>query len=176
MLSMLLRFMEKRGCTRMIHRTEKGQKPRRYLKRYYIFRSAWFGVFIHQFWSSDPDHYHDHPWSNVTLVLRGGYYESGPDGITKWRRVGFVRYRPAELFHRITVGPHAAGTPWSMFIHFKRKRDWGFLTHEGWFEAEQYGEKYESPVEKKGIDFKLVGHFFPRVVQLRPAVPCDCCD
>jgi len=168
MLSLLLRFMERRGCARMILRRGPDGKLRRYLKRYYIFRSRFFGLFIHQFWSSDPDHYHDHPWHNFTLVLRGGYYETSPDGNTSWRAPGFCRFRPAELFHRISVGSHASGTPWSLFAHLKRTREWGFLTTDGWIDAEKYGQRYDSPVDQPGLDFEIRGHLFPRVVWLRP--------
>jgi len=138
-----------------------------YLKRFYIFRSRFFSILIHQFWASDPDHYHDHPWSNITWVLRGGYWEGSADGKVNYRRKGFKRYRNAELFHRISIGEHAEGEAWTLFIHLKRKRDWGFLTPEGWLPHDIYGEKYESPVEtSKSGDYEIVGMFFPKVVWL----------
>jgi len=167
MLRSLISFMERRGCTRMISRLGPDGKIEWYLKRYYIIRSKWFGLFLHQFWSSDPDHYHDHPWPNFGLVLRGGYHETGPDGITKWRPVGFFRFRQAEVFHRISIGPHTRGAAWTLFGHFKRIRKWGFWTPDGWLEAKEYGEQHGSPVEIEGIDFEIVGHLFPKVRELK---------
>lgn len=137
-----------------------------YIKRYYIFRSSWFGLYIHQMWASDPDHPHDHPWSNWTLILRGGYYETGADGITWWRPSGFFRYRQAEVFHRISVGDHSAGATWTLFGIFRRKRKWGFITPDGWVEAGEYGKKIGAPVELEGVHFEIEGHLFPRVKEL----------
>jgi hypothetical protein len=53
-----------------------------------------------------------------------------------------------------------------LFGHFKRIRKWGFWTPDGWLEAKEYGEKHGSPVEVEGVDFEIVGHFFPKVVNL----------
>ena len=168
MLDKLAEWLDRRGSRRMIERRNKESgKDEAYLKRFYILRFERFALFIHQFWSSDPDHPHDHPWANYTLVLSGGYHEISVDGEIAWRGPLCRRYRPAELFHRIVIKPENRGTAWTLFAHFKRTRVWGFLTPEGWMPSKEYGEKYESPVEEgRGADFKLVGHFFPRVVWL----------
>lgn len=166
MLTFLTDWMDKRGSSRMISRADRDTGVvRDYLKRFYVFRCSSFSVFIHQFWSSDPDHVHDHPWNNITWILRGGYWESSADGTTLWRKRGFKRYRNAELFHRLSIGEHSAGEAWTMFLHFKRRRDWGFMTPDGWLAAEEYGDKYDAPVEtQKQGDYEIKGMFFPKVV------------
>lgn len=168
MLSLLIRFMKRRGCFRMIHRrNQETNEIEEYLTRGYIFRSKYFGLFLHQFWSSDPDHPHDHPWANVSFILSGGYHEYNVDGTSKWRGPWHLKFRQAQLFHRIAIGPHTRGSSWTLFAHFKRVRKWGFITNEGWIDATEYGDKYNFPVEVQGEDFKLVGHLFPRVVELK---------
>lgn len=46
-----------------------------YLVRYYVFKSNWFNIFIHQFLRSDRDDLHDHPWNFATYLVRGSYCE-----------------------------------------------------------------------------------------------------
>lgn len=167
MLSLLIRFMVSRGCFRMIHRrNRKTGEVEEYLNRGYIFRSKYFGLFIHQFLASDPDHPHDHPWANLSFILSGGYHEFNVDETSKWRGRWHLKFRQAQLFHRISIGPHSSGSSWTLFAHLKRTRKWGFLTNEGWMDAKAYGEKYSSPVEEEGVDFEIRGHLFPRVVEV----------
>ena len=46
-----------------------------YLWRLYILRTPWFGVMLHKIMDDDPDCLHDHPWSFVSFILKGGYEE-----------------------------------------------------------------------------------------------------
>ena len=165
-LKPLVSFMEGRGCFRMIDRLNiETKEVEPYLYRGYILRAPWVGVYLHQIWSSDPDHPHDHPWFNISWILKGGYYEFGVDGNSVWRTAGAVIFRPAQLFHRLAIGPHAKGGTWTIFIHFRRKRKWGFITPDGWLEAKVYGEKYDSTVEQEGAGYRIEGWLFPRVVE-----------
>lgn len=166
LLERLTRWLEKRGSSRMIRRADRETGVEHdYLLRFYIFRVKWFSIFLHQFWASDPDHVHDHPWDNFTWLIKGGYWEFEADGTCKWQTKGFRRFRRAEQFHRLAIGEHAGGEAWSIFFHFKRRRNWGFWTPEGWLEATEYGEKYGAPVETQNSnDYKIVGMFFPKVV------------
>ncbi len=168
MLEKLTDWMDRRGSSRMIVRADRETgKVNDYLKRFYVFKCRLFSIFIHQFWSSDPDHVHDHPWNNLTLILKGGYWEFQADGTNEWRTRGWFTYRRAELFHRLAIGEHTAGEAWTLFCHFRRRRDWGFFTPDGWMGTEEYGEKYGLPVEtQKSGDYKIVGMFFPKVVWL----------
>jgi hypothetical protein len=152
-MSKFLNWLEKRGSSRMIMRNELP-----YLKRYYLFRSNWLTVLLHEFWSSDPDDVHDHPWANITFLLKGSYKEYEVDGKCNIRKPGFVRFRSAEQFHRIEV--NSKNRPWSIFTHFKRVRPWGFLTKDGWVPASEYS----IGVNIQGRDFDVVGHFFPKIV------------
>lgn len=45
-----------------------------YLRRYYIVKSKYFNIFLHNIQRSDDDpDPHDHPWSFLSLILKGGY-------------------------------------------------------------------------------------------------------
>lgn len=45
-----------------------------YLRRYYIFKSRYFNIFLHHIRRSDDDpDPHDHPWSFLSLILKNGY-------------------------------------------------------------------------------------------------------
>lgn len=62
-----------------------------------------FSIRVHRWLRSDDKRYfHDHPWSFITLVLRGSYTdvsESGRDVL----RAGSIRFRRAEHRHYVDV-------------------------------------------------------------------------
>lgn len=150
-----LEWLDKRGSGRLI--TRQGVP---YLQRYYLFRSKYFGIMLHQFWSSDPDDPHSHPWANVSMVLRGGYHEHFLDGSHFIRNPLSFVLRSAGEFHRIEVPEGSEGSAWSLFFRFKRTRSWGFLTKNGWVDARDYDDK----VDTYGKDYEIKGMFFPKVI------------
>lgn len=102
-----------------------------------------WGVRVHRILRSDLDReLHDHPWPNVSIVLRGGYAEILPTDpgqaakwdnahfISKWRSPGSVVRRKSGDRHRIYIpeGQEA----WTIFITGPWERDWGFYTRTGW--------------------------------------------
>lgn len=126
-----------------------------FFNRYTVLKCRWFSAYLHQFFRSDSDLcLHDHPWSFVSIVLRGGYFEEmradqahrdehyrdrGTDGFEElelgptalcWRRPGSILIRPARVAHRIVVEP--GSRPWSMVIVGRKSRPWGFYTRDGW--------------------------------------------
>ena len=152
---MFIDWLNKRGSWRMIMRNSLP-----YLKRYYIFKSKWFTVLLHEFWASDSSYLHDHPWFNITFLIKGLYIEHELDGKINVRGLGYTRFRTPEQLHRIEV---IDGAPrvWSLFIHFKRVREWGFLMPHGWVPASEYSKER---VDIQGRDFELKGRFFPKVI------------
>jgi hypothetical protein len=120
-----------------------------YLERYYLFlkdREKFpFNLFLHKFLKGDPDDVHDHPWAYATLILKGGYYEWIPqfnaDGTTsceirKWRGPGHCRICSPGSYHRIELVDGV--TAWTLFMPFKKVRDWGFLVKNVWIQNEYY--------------------------------------
>ncbi len=109
---------------------------RTYLTRWRILQTPWFGVFLHAIRLPDQDrHLHDHPWSFVSLVLRGTYVEQRPGSITA-RRAGSVAFRRAVDLHRI-LALHKSPV-WTLVFVGPRRRRWGFQTREGWIESGEY--------------------------------------
>ncbi|HXG70575.1 MAG TPA: hypothetical protein VNJ04_08195 [Gemmatimonadaceae bacterium] len=111
-----------------------GSEP--YLKRWWVIpRNRRFNVYLHEILRDDDDRaLHDHPWWNVSVILRGGYVEVMPDG-RRTRRVGQVVFRRAEAAHRLVLTRDVSGRAvpcWSLFITGPRVRDWGFWCPKGW--------------------------------------------
>lgn len=122
-----------------------GDNP--YMLRWWVIpRNMKFNIYLHKFMRSDEDEaLHDHPWWNISIVLRKGYWEHRPmrqkmyreypllrklyDVEQLWRGPGSIVFRKATDAHRLEVdGP---GT-WSLFITGPVIRDWGFLCPRGW--------------------------------------------
>ena len=117
------------------------EKP--YLERYYLFlkdRETFpFNIFLHRFLKSDPDDLHNHPWSFLTIILYGGYWEYTDAG-KFWRAPFSYRYAPANTYHRVELDknvPHC----WTLFLPGKKVQDWGFKTKDGWVQNEKYLKK-----------------------------------
>jgi hypothetical protein len=127
-----------------------------YLSRYFLLRMKALGIFLHRFWTSDPQgsdgsRFHCHPWHNISIVLAGGYWENQIDGTRQWRYPGSVVFRSAEAFHWIELPDEMRGKTLTIFIRFRRYRDWGFLDPSVW-------KKHESSASES----QLNGIFFPR--------------
>jgi hypothetical protein len=94
-----------------------------YLRRWAI-NFGWFSIRVHHWLSGDdPRAFHDHPWSFVTLVLKGSYLdisESGTDVLVP----GTVRFRPAAHRHTVKLvpGQHC----WTIMLTGPVVRKWGF--------------------------------------------------
>lgn len=105
--------------------------------RYFLFRTPWFGTYLHHFLRSDNDrHVHDHPWSFITIPLSSGYWEHLPDGSKVWRRRFQPLFRPAEWQHWVEI-TQPAGV-WTFIVRFRKRRNWGFITPAGWVDHETY--------------------------------------
>ena len=128
-----------------------------YLTRLMIFNCAWFKIMLHWFVGSDDECLHDHPWSFISFIVRGGYWEhvqfkdpycllckgelrrlDGKEGacpacLTKrtktWYKAGSLLLRPAATAHRIEIGTRPTVT---LVITGPKVRAWGFWTLSGW--------------------------------------------
>lgn len=101
-----------------------------YLRRWWVVpRNRWFNIYLHEIIKSDDDRaLHDHPWWNLSLILRGSYIEITPRGRfvrMPWRPV----FRRPEALHRLDV---RIGPVWTLFVTGPRVREWGFACPQGW--------------------------------------------
>jgi hypothetical protein len=133
---MILKLLERLGRRRIVM-DRVNDEP--YLERYYLFlkdRQRFpFNVFLHKFLKSDPDDLHDHPWPYATLILKGGYWETTPEG-RFWRSPGHFRICKANSLHRIELDPEVEC--WTVFMPGPKQREWGFIKNGTWTQWEQY--------------------------------------
>jgi len=121
-----------------------------YMHRWWRIPRNWaLNVYYHIVLRSDDDRaLHDHPWTNLSIVLDGGYYEHTIDagGVNKrvWYGPGSVRFRRAGTFaHRLELaqdhdgfGDPAGVLPvTTIFITGPVLRRWGFHAIDQWVDA-----------------------------------------
>lgn len=93
--------------------------------RYTILRTRWFNIYLHQLYAPIAhSQCHDHPWSFIAVLLRGGYYEfAGKQWV--WQPPGRILYRPATFRHNVVTKGQSIS--WSIIFTNKKFRDWGFM-------------------------------------------------
>lgn len=111
-----------------------GEPDDPYIHRWWVIpRNRWFNIYLHKIMRSDDDRaLHDHPWWNVSVVLRGGYMEHTARGERIWRGVGSIVPRGAITAHRLEIQPEHAPIAWTLFLTGPRIRTWGFHCPQGW--------------------------------------------
>lgn len=120
-----------------------------YMRRWYVIpRNRVFNVYLHEIVRSDDDRaLHDHPWCNVSIVLRGGYVEVMPEHRPStdwpvppqrraWRGPGSIVLRRPTAAHRLEV--EIGRSCWSLFITGPNVRSWGFWCPRGWKPWQQF--------------------------------------
>ena len=107
-----------------------GGPSRPYMLRWYVIpRNRFFNIYLHHFLRSDDDRaLHDHPWWNLSILLRGQYLEHTRDRV-RHRRTGYVVLRRATCAHRIEL---IDGPVWTLFLTGPKIRSWGFHCPQGW--------------------------------------------
>lgn len=112
-----------------------GGREDTYLERWWVIpRNKWFNVYLHHFKRSDDDRaLHDHPWWNLSILLRGSYTEhtvnAGGINVRDIRTAGQMKFRYASAAHRVELHD---GDCWTLFITGPRIREWGFHCPNGW--------------------------------------------
>lgn len=116
-----------------------------YLRRFYIFRSKWFGlnfgdIYLHNIVRSDDDaDPHSHPWSFRGYVISGGYM----DEQWYWNSHFRARYGPflhavrprsfisrnEHHIHRVVLNPRT--NAWTLIFTSGYNKPWHFITKDG---------------------------------------------
>jgi hypothetical protein len=106
-----------------------------YLRRWWVLprsEKRW-NIYLHNVVGDDEDRaMHDHPAWNISIVLKGGYWELTPEHPTigVWRKRGSIVFRRAEQLHRLQLGTD--GKPcWTLWISGVKSRKWGFMCPGG---------------------------------------------
>jgi len=117
--------------------------PAYMMRWWWVPRNPWFNVYLHHVWRSDDDRaLHDHPWTNVSIVLAGSYTEHTIDagGIHRRRTAGpgSIKIRTSgKQAHRLAL-PKINGIEQpaiTIFITGPVLRRWGFHDPSGWVDA-----------------------------------------
>lgn len=121
-----------------------------YMLRWYILpRNPWFNIYLHKFLRDDDDRaLHDHPWSSLSLIVRGKYREITPKGVQEYA-AGSIILRSAEYSHRIEL---ITKTCWTLFITGRRVREWGFHCPQGWRHWKDFTAGKNEELVGKGCD------------------------
>lgn len=123
-----------------------------YMRRYYLFNprkkhDKRFMVRLHEILEPDPGRdFHDHPFDFASLIIAGDYIEARPDKPRTTRRRWSWAFRPAEAMHRITI---VAPNTWTLVFTGPIRRQWGFMTSDGWIRWDRYEEKMALQVTGK---------------------------
>jgi hypothetical protein len=106
-----------------------------YLHRWKLPLGPWASLYVHRFIEPDIPVYHDHPWNFFSLILRGGYTEHRPGMPDAVRRPGSIAFRSAETLHYVD---NLRGDTWTLVLRLRARREWGFMTTDGWVEWREY--------------------------------------
>ena len=82
-------------------------KAEPFMIRYYLLfrkRPKWFpfNILLHKILKSDLGDLHDHYWPYITIILKGGYWETNENG-TSWRGPGYIGFRKASDRHSLKI-------------------------------------------------------------------------
>ena len=93
-------------------------KAEPFMIRYYLLfrkRPKWFpfNILLHKILKSDLGDLHDHYWSYITIILKGGYWETNKKG-TFWRGPGYIGFRSASNRHSLKIPK--GKTAWTLLL------------------------------------------------------------
>jgi len=127
------------------------QPDRNYLTRWRLIQTPLFGIYLHRFDTPDPrPTLHDHPWSFVSVVLRGGYSERR--NYEDWSAVPIrhINAKPATGLHWISR-LHRVPT-WTLMFVGRRQREWGYLDRDGtWtrYDLHPHAHEFDAALERR---------------------------
>lgn len=132
-----------------------GGKEDPYLMRWWVIpRNRFFNVYLHHFMRSDDDRaLHDHPWWNLSILLKGEYTEHtiAAGGVHRAviRRAGQFKFRGAKSAHRIELHN---GPCWTLFLTGPTLRTWGFHCPRGWRPWKEFVDDRDSGKVGRGCE------------------------
>lgn len=95
-----------------------------HFKRWRVLELPWISIYIHGIYKHDEDtHLHSHPWSFISLILKGSYVEETINGVVN-RGFLSIAYRNSKDYHKIKK--LNTKTVYSLVITGKRYPTWGY--------------------------------------------------
>lgn len=125
-----------------------------YLTRLRLIQTPWFGIYLHRMDGPDSrDTLHDHPWSFVSIVLRGGYWEMR-EYLSHGQQISRINVKRAEDLHYIYK--LFRYPTWTLMLVGRRKREWGYLDRDGtWTRYDQHlhSKEYDVAMAARRYNF-----------------------
>jgi hypothetical protein len=114
------------------------------LVRWRIIQTPYGGFYLHKFLRGDSDPYvHDHPWSFLSIILKGSYTEVRRNNMTyqNYERTvkRFNRMRRDDAHYILNI--HRVPT-WSLIFVGRRRRTWGFYVPLGVNEGDVENQRW----------------------------------
>lgn len=121
-----------------------------YLTVYTLLRLGTVSICIHHFYRGDEERdCHDHPFSFLSVILRGRYREHRYDGTWTDRGVLSIVFRSALHRHRIELLRMPC---WTLCVKRSVGREWGFWPDRGFVPWREYiRSKGLTPLEQENI-------------------------
>lgn len=101
-----------------------------YLERWFMIpKNRFLNIYYHKFTGSDEKILHDHPWSSVSIILKGEYLEHTWRWLA-YKKTGNITIRSGSAAHRVEIlGNREVHT---IFITGPKYKEWGFFQTSGW--------------------------------------------
>lgn len=142
-------------------------------------RNKWFNIYVHRLNGADPQRVHDHPWWNISIMLKGRRWEHMPvEPLSHWevrqwahpsaaiysawkRGLKAAKYQtlrsvlrnPGSIVFRRATDAHrleTIGRPsYSLFITGPVVREWGFWLPTGWVTFKDHVEVVDGVSRQK---------------------------
>lgn len=114
-----------------------------HFRRWAIAETEFFNIYVHNVARSDEEKDpHDHPWSFVSLILKGGYREQvWTKGVmrTVVNTPGHLVIRRTTDFHKLTLLGDSA---WTLVLTGPKVHAlWGYQTAMGWIDHVNYRKR-----------------------------------
>ena len=110
--------------------------------RRYVFIFFGWSIRLHKWYrSDDKQHFHDHAWNFVTIVLKGRYTDVTEAGKQEMS-AGTIQFRKAEHRHYVDVPTCGAVT---LLFCGRPRRKWGFWVNNHLWRPLRYFSKHGLP-------------------------------
>jgi len=137
----------------LMNRTKISDGKTVYIDRVSLITTPWFSVKFHRIFRPDQQRdLHDHPWSFLSIILRGHYVEDVPHhcghqscpfiGDPEPERRRWFNWKRAEDSH--TIKWVSRSPVWTLVICGPVRRIWGFYAKTGWVAWNKY-DKLDNP-------------------------------
>ncbi len=138
--SLFQNYLESRPRLTAFNDSEQ-KEPRQHTHFILFPNNRWFNVTLNQIFDR-PQWYkgvlHNHPWFNISIILKGGYWEKTEEGV-KWYKPGSIIFRSASKYHSIWIEDNKQA--WTLFIHGRLTKGFDFKREGEVVSVEQLGMK-----------------------------------